>query len=292
MRLPALWATLVTMSNRSAARRIFLPFFFFLFALSSFTVPAQTKSIPAPLKADRLMGMKVENQDGHKIGTLSNLILDTRTGRVKYAVISSGGFMGARATLRLAPAAFISTGTILRDTLAVNTTTPRWNLAPAFKASQMETLGTSTRESEITAYFKQPEIRTADTQSKPLPPTGAMDNNKIATQRESLKFASDLIGLRVVNLKQEKVGNVVDLLVCFKQSHPAFAIISSGRFARQKHRFAVPLTSLITTDSKNTVVVNANSDTLEQAPLFSLEVWDSHGTGTSARFYHYPESEN
>ncbi len=235
--------------------------------------------------------MKMENQDGNKIGTLNNLILDTRTGKVKYAVISSGGFMGVRSTLKLAPTQIISTGTILRDTLAVNTTTPRWNLAPVFKASQIEMLANPARELEISNYFKQPETRIVDSQTRPLPATGAIAGSKTAAQRETLKLASDLIGLRVVNLKQEKVGDVVDLLVCFSQSRPTFAVISSGRFARQKHRFAVPLTALIATDSKNTVVVNADSETLEQAPLFTLKVWESQGAKASGRFYNYPDTE-
>jgi hypothetical protein len=118
-----------------------------------------------------------------------------------------------------------------------------------------------------------------------------MPGNKIINAPENLKFASDLIGLRVVNKQQERVGEVIDLLVSFSQSHPAFAIISSGRFSRRKHRFAVPVTALIGTDTRGTVIVNADSETLNQAPPFTLQVWDSQDAATSARFYNCPDTE-
>src|ERR1043166_5344888 len=80
------------------------------FFLTLALTPAAFLSIPAtaqvspksqPLKAEQVMGMKVENSDGQELGTVRNLVLDTRTGQLKFAVLASGGFFGVKAKQKL-----------------------------------------------------------------------------------------------------------------------------------------------------------------------------------------------
>jgi sporulation protein YlmC with PRC-barrel domain len=101
---------------------------------------AQTTGSSPPLKAAQLMGLKVEDTDGRKVGTVRNLIIDMRTGRIRYAVIGSGGFIGVRSTLKLAPAQIMSAATTKRETLSVNATMEQWKNAPTFKSSQLSSL--------------------------------------------------------------------------------------------------------------------------------------------------------
>jgi sporulation protein YlmC with PRC-barrel domain len=46
------------------------------------------------LSASTLEGDKVVNATGEDIGKIDEIMIDTRTGRVAYAVLSFGGFMG------------------------------------------------------------------------------------------------------------------------------------------------------------------------------------------------------
>ena len=251
---------------------------------------AQTNPFFTPLKAGQLMGMKVENSDGQKIGMLRNLVVDVRGGELKYAVIGSGGIFGVRSTLKLAPARIMSAGTAKRDTVAVFVTGEQWRLAPVFKASTLGSLADPLRAREIEADFGLPAVMATNSKHR-LSTTGREFAGTNAPP-PLLKFASDLIGQRVVNEKQEKIGEVIDLLVSFgPQQRPAFAIISTGRFLRRDQEYAVSLRALNATDSVRKMILNADAAALEQAPLFTQDVWVSSGTNSDALIYRYSKED-
>ena len=52
-----------------------------------------TKTHPV-LSASTIAGDKVQNQDGETLGTIKELMIDTGTGRIAYAVLDFGGFLG------------------------------------------------------------------------------------------------------------------------------------------------------------------------------------------------------
>lgn len=49
---------------------------------------------PDVMGASRLDGNSILSSDGDDVGTIKEIMLDVRTGRVAYAVLSSGGFLG------------------------------------------------------------------------------------------------------------------------------------------------------------------------------------------------------
>lgn len=49
---------------------------------------------PTALSASTLTGDKVRNHEGAKLGHLEEIVIDLETGRVAYAVLASGGFLG------------------------------------------------------------------------------------------------------------------------------------------------------------------------------------------------------
>jgi len=58
---------------------------------------------PDVMAASSLDGNKVMSSDGEAIGKISDIMLDVRSGRVAYAVLSSGGFLGIGDTLHALP---------------------------------------------------------------------------------------------------------------------------------------------------------------------------------------------
>ncbi|MEX2233951.1 MAG: PRC-barrel domain-containing protein, partial [Cyclobacteriaceae bacterium] len=46
------------------------------------------------LTATSIIGDKVENPQGEDLGTIDNLMIDVRSGRVEYAVVEYGSFLG------------------------------------------------------------------------------------------------------------------------------------------------------------------------------------------------------
>ena len=51
-------------------------------------------TLPRVLSADSLCSNSVENATGDNLGSIKDLMIDIATGRVAYAVLSFGGFLG------------------------------------------------------------------------------------------------------------------------------------------------------------------------------------------------------
>jgi sporulation protein YlmC with PRC-barrel domain len=253
---------------------------------------AQTNPFFAPLRAGQLTGMKVENSDGQKIGTLRNLVVDMRSGELKYAVIGSGGFLGVHATLKLAPARIMSAATTKRETLAINVTTERWEDAPVFKASKLASIAEPNRAWAISSYFGRPPVYATKVADHSLSTTGRTIEQQSRADPPVLKYASDLIGTRVVDQKGEKVGEIQDLLVSFGRPRPAFAIISTGRFLRRGREYAVPLSALQAMDGDRKLLLDADAGTFQRAPAFDQQAWESTGTNRFDRIYRYSKAED
>lgn len=250
---------------------------------STLTLAADTKNVPPPLRARQLNGMKVEDSDGQKAGTVRNLVLNMSTGNLRYVVIGSGGYLGVRATLKLAPVQVMSAATAKSETLAVNATTPQWRNAPAFKYANLADLAEQERANEIARYFQISKTNTSRGTAVSLSKTGR--DQVPAPQTVQLKYASDVMGMQVVNQKREKIGEVVDLLVSFGDPRPAFAIISSGRLFLHDRKFAVPLNALTVSDSK--LAWNVDATALQNAPVFDQSAWQSRGDKVDSHFYRY-----
>ncbi|WP_345815358.1 PRC-barrel domain-containing protein [Paraburkholderia sp. PREW-6R] len=58
---------------------------------------------PDVMAAATLDGNKVMSSDGEHVGKISDIMLDVRGGRIAYAVLSSGGFLGVGDTLHAIP---------------------------------------------------------------------------------------------------------------------------------------------------------------------------------------------
>jgi sporulation protein YlmC with PRC-barrel domain len=53
------------------------------------------KEVTDAHKASKIIGTAVRNRQNEKLGTVKDVVLDVRTGKIAYAVLSVGGFLGA-----------------------------------------------------------------------------------------------------------------------------------------------------------------------------------------------------
>lgn len=58
---------------------------------------------PEIMAADTLDGNKVYTSDGEHVGKIADIMLDVRSGRIAYAVLSEGGFLGIGDKLHAIP---------------------------------------------------------------------------------------------------------------------------------------------------------------------------------------------
>lgn len=56
-------------------------------------IPMSTTFTNAPVKASNIMGTRVVNPMGESLGSVKEVVLDPRSGRVAYVVVSFGGFL-------------------------------------------------------------------------------------------------------------------------------------------------------------------------------------------------------
>lgn len=55
---------------------------------------SQSAAAGISIRASQVIGMHVINNDGKQLGSVADIVLDMRSGRVRYAALSFGGFLG------------------------------------------------------------------------------------------------------------------------------------------------------------------------------------------------------
>jgi sporulation protein YlmC with PRC-barrel domain len=240
-------------------------------------VCAETNVFYPPLKAQRLMGMKVENGDGEELGKLHDFAVDMPTGQIRFVILASGGFWGAGVKLKAVPPQLLSAATAKRNILAMNVTKARWNSAPVCKVNDIASLAHAERAAQINRFYGETGSEADPAKVKiegGLIPTGMQKSRRTEFSNPSLTLASDLIGRRVMNRQRGKIGEISDLLVSFNGPRMAFAIVSSGRFFRNREQeYIVPLRAFTPAIDKRDLLVDANRLSLQQARVFDERIW-------------------
>ena len=107
---------------------------------------------PYLMGADTLIGNDVFNKAAEDIGDIKEIMIDMRSGRVSYAVLSFGGFMGVGEKLFAVP----------WDALTLDTTNKRFELdvskerlehAPGFDKNKWPDMADAKWEAGIHAYY-------------------------------------------------------------------------------------------------------------------------------------------
>lgn len=82
-------------------------------------------------KASSIVGMKVKNQQDETLGTIEDLVVDLETGRISYAVLGVGGFLGIGEKFIAVPPSALSVGSD-EKTLVLNADKAKIQAATGF----------------------------------------------------------------------------------------------------------------------------------------------------------------
>ncbi len=107
---------------------------------------------PELMGANTLIGDSVVNQNGDDLGDLKEIMLDMSTGRVSYAVLSFGGFLGMGDKLFAVPWNALTLDTVNKH-LVLNVDKKRLEDAPGFDKNSWPDMADPTWESEIHSYY-------------------------------------------------------------------------------------------------------------------------------------------
>ena len=107
---------------------------------------------PHLMGANTLVGNDVFNKDHEDLGEVKEIMLDMRSGRVAYAVLSYGGFMGLGEKLFAVPWEALKLDTVnKRFVLDVNR--ERLESAPGFSKDQWPNMADAGWEKSIHSYY-------------------------------------------------------------------------------------------------------------------------------------------
>lgn len=114
---------------------------------------------PTLMGADTLIGNEVYNWAAEQLGEIKELMLDMRSGRVSYAVLSYGGFLGLGEKLFAVPweALTLDTG---NKRFVLDVERDRLEGAPGFDKAHWPDMADPAWEKGIHSYYRtQPGVR-------------------------------------------------------------------------------------------------------------------------------------
>ncbi len=112
------------------------------------------KTAPLALSSHTLIGDKVKNMQGEEIGSVEEIMIDIYTGRVAYAVVSFGGFMGVGNKLFAIPWAALTVDTT-NECFLMEADKERLKNAPGFDKNDWPKLPSGQWYHDVYKYYEQ-----------------------------------------------------------------------------------------------------------------------------------------
>jgi sporulation protein YlmC with PRC-barrel domain len=109
---------------------------------------------PDIMAAATLDGNKVVTADGEHVGKISDIMLDVRSGRIAYAVLSEGGFLGMGTTLHAIPWGALTLN-VDEKVFLVNLMAEEIKNAPGFDKDHWPLMADPRWGSSVHEYYRQ-----------------------------------------------------------------------------------------------------------------------------------------
>jgi sporulation protein YlmC with PRC-barrel domain len=110
---------------------------------------------PFVMAAATLDGNKVFTSDGEHVGKITEIMLDVRGGRIAYAVLSSGGFLGMGDSLHAIPWGALTLDTDEKCFHLLDMTADRIKNAPGFDKDHWPSMADPQWGSSVHEYYNR-----------------------------------------------------------------------------------------------------------------------------------------
>lgn len=227
-------------------------------------------------RANKLIGKQVRSSDDQKLGKLENLIVDLESGRVLYAIVGSGGILGAgEKKFAVAPGAFTEAQ---GSDAHLNVDKAQFQGAPEFtKDIDRDTeISKADFVSRVYAHYHQ----NAWWQGKTAANEGSFNN---------VHKANDVIGMKVMNVSNQEIGKVDNLMINLPAGRIAYVILNPDRsLALGNDYYALPPSALTLSSDRKNLVSDINKEKLAAAPHFAKNNWPTlSDPAWAAQVYQY-----
>jgi len=249
----------------------------YLSAAMAFTLAAaasaQNNSLGHVERANKVYGKQVLSSDNQKIGNLNNLIVDLESGRVLYATIGA-----SKGRLGVPPQIFTQTPNANENTAHVNVTKQKLDSAPAFNSSvdKPEDIGQASYISQVYQYFGVPAWWQGNTAAN----EGTFHN---------VHKASEVIGMDVLNVNNQKIAKVNNLAVDLPSGRVAYVILTpESNLNVGDSLLAVPPQAVTLSQDHKHLVTGVEQSQWASAPHFDKNSWPNlSDPGFGSKVYEY-----
>ena len=122
---------------------------------------AQDRELPWNLiRGNTFIGADVQNPQGQNLGDIKDIVIDRASGRIAYAVVSFGGFLGMGEKLFAVPWGAFSQK-VDKDTFVLNVDKERLKNAPGFDAHNWPQMASREWVTSLYSYYNVPPYWTA-----------------------------------------------------------------------------------------------------------------------------------
>lgn len=232
---------------------------------SSATETNQARQQSGDIRASKMIGKEVENAQGENLGEITDLIVDVRSQRVHYAVLSFGGALGLGDKLFAYPISRFKSAAD-DDKVVLNVDKEKLKDAPGFDKDKWPEWSNNRYRKDVDRYFKA-------------------DTAKAVSRGERMFRASDLIGKDVNDRRGKDAGEIEDLVVNMQNGKVSYVVLDFDKaWSPDDKLLAMPLTALtFPTDKKKDIVLNVDRNRLDMARGFDENDWPDLNTAEFRR---------
>lgn len=117
-----------------------------------YSTETNESSVPGLMGADTLIGEDVYNDQDEDLGDIKEIMLDMRSGRVSYAVLAFGGFLGMGEKLFAVPWDALTLDTVNKRFI-LKVTKERLKDAPGFESDHWPDMASTAWADTIHSYY-------------------------------------------------------------------------------------------------------------------------------------------
>lgn len=109
----------------------------------------------SPVRASSIIGTDVINPKGENLGNIKEIVIDSVNGRVAYAVVSFGGFLGLGKKLFAIPFSAFDYNAI-NNQYVLDVSREKLEAAPGFDADHWPTMSDELWNRDVYKYYGRP----------------------------------------------------------------------------------------------------------------------------------------
>jgi|tagenome__1003787_1003787.scaffolds.fasta_scaffold20990109_9 sporulation protein YlmC with PRC-barrel domain len=221
------------------------------------------------IASDRVEGTAVYDAQGTRIGKVERLVIEKASGRIAYAVLSFGGFLGIGANHYPIPWPMLDYDEKLGG-YRVEITEEQLKKAPRAEPGESWEQAKPGRNEQVYGYWEQP----APVQEG---------------QASSLITSDSVEGMPVYDVHGKRIGKVERLMIDKLTGQIAYAILSFGGFLGiGEDHFPIPWSMLTCNEKPDGFQVDITEEELKNAPkIEQRENWEQTTRARNQDVYDY-----